>query len=141
MTVWFGIGLIVYVHLAILLAAFICTAETRRLRIRVKDLEAKFGEPAAGPSNQAGSGENHLDQDSGVQQPGVRQPGVQQPHVAPNRVPDSSADRSKLGELAAQGLSREQIARQTRTPRAEVDFLLKLRQLPRDKARSAASNL
>ena len=136
MTLWFGIGLIVYVHFAILLVGFVCTAETRRLRIRVKDLEAKFGEPAAGPSNQAGSGENHLDQDSGVQQPGV-----QQPHVAPNRVPDSSADRSKVGELAAQGLSREQIARQTKTPRAEVDFLLKLRQLPRGKARSAASNL
>lgn len=136
MTVWFGIGLIVYVHLAILLAGFVCTAETRRLRIRVKDLEAKFREPAAGPSNQVGSGENHLDQDSGVQQPGV-----QQSPVAPNRVPDSSADRSKVGELAAQGLSREQIARQTRTPRAEVDFLLKLRQLPRGKARSAAANL
>ena len=36
MTVWFGVGLIVYLHLAILLVGLICSAETRKLRIRVK---------------------------------------------------------------------------------------------------------
>ncbi len=129
MTVWFGVGLIVYVHLAILLVGLVCSAETRKLRIRVKDLETKSEKTARGLGNAVNKGECQAEQDTGAQQS----------HVPPNPVPDSSATRSKVGELAAQGLSPEEISRQTGTPRAEVDFLLKLRQLQSHKARSAAS--
>ena len=129
MTVWFGVGLIVYVHFAILVVGFVCSTETRKLRIRVKNLETKSPEPARSPSSSVTKGES---------QP-ARERGARQSQEPPNPVPDPSATRSKVGELAAQGLSQEAIARQTGTPRAEVDFLLKLRQLQNHKARSAAS--
>ena len=129
MTVWFGVGLIVYVHVAVLLVGLVCSAETRKLRIRVKDLETKSEKTARGPSNAVNKGESQAEQDTGAQQS----------HVPPNPVTDSSSIRSKVGELAAQGLSREEISRQTGTPRAEVDLLLKLRQLQSHKAKSAAS--
>ncbi len=129
MTVWFGVGLIVYLHLAILLVGLICSAETRKLRIRVKDLETKSEKTARSLSNAVNNGECQADQDTGAPQS----------HAPPNLVADSSATRSKVGELAAQGLSREEISRLTGTPRAEVDLLLKLRQLQSPKAKSAAS--
>ena len=129
MTVWFGVGLIVYLHLAILLVGLICSAETRKLRIRVKDLETKSEKTPRSLSNAVNNGECQVDRDTGAQQS----------HVPPHLVADSSATRSKVGELAAQGLSREEISRQTRTQRAEVDLLLKLRQLQNQKAKSAAS--
>ena len=129
MTVWFGVGLIVYVHLAMLLVGFVCTAEARRLRIRVKDLEAKS--PPASPSLR-----HAVNREEG---PAARDIAVQQPHGRANAVPDPSATRSNVGELAAQGLSPDEIARQTGTPRVEVDFLLKLRQIQKHTAKSAAS--
>ena len=129
MTVWFGVGLIVYLHLAILLVGLICSAETRKLRIRVKDLETKSEKTARSLSKAVNNGECQADQDTGAQQS----------QVPPNLVADSSATRSKVGELAAQGLSREEISRKTGTPRAEVDLLLKLRQLQSHKAQSASS--
>ena len=129
MTVWFGVGLIVYVHLAILLVGLVCCAETRKLRIRVKDLETKSEKTARGPSDAVNNGERQAGHDSGAQPS----------HVPHSSVPDSSATRSKVGELAAQGLSPEEISRQTGTPRAEVDLLVKLRQLQSHKVRSAAS--
>ena len=128
MTVWFGIGLIVYVHFAVLLVGFVCSIEIRRLRIRVKNLETKSPEAVRGPSNSANNGEI---------QPALER-GARQSREPPSPVPDPSATRSKVGELAAQGHSQEEIARQTGTPRAEVDFLLKLRQLQNHKAKSAA---
>ncbi len=129
MTVWFGVGLIVYVHLAILLVGLVSSAETRKLRIRVKDLETKFEKTVRGLSKAVNNGEGRADQNSGAQQF----------HVPLNPVLDSSATRSKVGELAARGFSREEISRQTGTPAAEVDLLLKLRQLQNRKAKSAAS--
>ena len=129
MTVWFGVGLIVYVHVAMLLLALVFSSETRKLRIRVKDLKTKSEKTVRGLGNAVNKGESQAEQDTGAQQS----------PVPPNPVTDSSAIRSKVGELAAQGLSREEISRQTGTPRAEVDLLLKLRQLRSHKAKSAAS--
>jgi len=129
MTVWFGVGLIFYVHLAMLLVGFVCTAETRKLRIRVKDLEAKSPRTSPSLHHAVNSQEGPPTQDMAVQQPRGRA----------NVVPDPSATRSNVGELAAQGLSSDEIARQTGTPRVEVDFLLKLRQIKKHKAKSAAS--
>ena len=129
MTVWFGVGLIVYVHVAMLLLALVFSSETRKLRIRVKDLKTKSEKTVRGLGNAVNKGESQAEQDTGAQQS----------PVPPNPVTDSSAIRSKVGELAAEGLSREEISRQTGTPRAEVDLLLKLRQLRSHKAKSAAS--
>ncbi len=129
MTVWFGVGLIVYVHLAILLVGFVCTVDTRRLRIRVKELEAK-------PMEAAGSVSHAVNSDASQSNQPVSTPHAGAPH---NPTPDPSATRSQVRALAAQGLSENEIARQTGTPRAEVDFLLKLRRLQQHKAKSATS--
>ena len=131
MTVWFGVGLIVYAHLVILVVGLICAAETRKLKMRVKDLEMKSEEAARGPSNQVKVTEEG-------RRPGPDTAAVEPPAAA-HPVAHSSPAGSKVAELAAQGLSGEEIARRTGTPRAEADFLVKLRRLQSRKARSAAS--
>ena len=68
MTVWFGVGLIVYVHVAMLLLALVFSSETRKLRIRVKDLKTKSEKTVRGLGNAVNKGESQAEQDTGAQQ-------------------------------------------------------------------------
>lgn len=115
--------MIIYIHLLFFLVAYFSQLAFQRLETRLNLLSSNCDEEPEVPSNAPGSTE-------GAETFG---PGYDE------LVVDAPVRRQHVFELALTDAQPSEIAAETKMPRAEVDFLLKLSRMTKRKAGAASS--